>query len=76
MKFSTENEKDTKKLLQTKASRSVRKYPSALKTKTYISTNPVPGKGIQWVDLHTTQVPIERYLHIDNSVVIISTLLC
>ena len=76
MKFSTENEKDTKTPLQTKASCSVWKYPSALKIKVYISTNPVPSKGIQWTGLHTTQVPTERYLQIDNSVFIISTLLC
>ena len=34
------------------------------------------SKGIQWTGLHTTQVPTERHLQIDNTVVIISTLLC
>ena len=64
--------KNTEKLPQTKRWRSVRKYPSALKTTPW----PLHRKASRCTGFHTARVFTERYLRTDIRIVITPTLLC
>ena len=64
--------KNTEKLPQTKRWRSVRKYPSALKTTPW----PPHRKASRCTGFHTARVFTERYLRTGIRIVITPTLLC